>query len=227
MYLRATRVIYNLIRKDFPNYPQWNYRITTNRYSHKGITLTKEQLTIFANSSNLTPSQSEAKRLFMISLFAGGMNISDLLNLKWSDISSDKITFIREKTKRNYGQPIEIPLTEELKRYLGMPAGSPYIISNFNRNGSPLQINRRAKWFIGKLNRQLKSICQQLNLPPITTYSARHTFASILRFNGVSREQISELLGHSSIHTTTAYLRRFDVSTKADAINTIQLRIAN
>ena len=57
-----------------------------------------------------------------------------------------------------------------------------------------------------KVNAGLKSICDALGWRKITTYNARHTFATRLRDEGVPIEQIQKLLGHSSILTTQTYL---------------------
>jgi site-specific recombinase XerD len=51
---------------------------------------------------------------------------------------------------------------------------------------------------------------------PVTTYTARHSFATVLKRNGASLEFISESLGHSDIRTTENYLASFDYSTKME-----------
>lgn len=42
----------------------------------------------------------------------------------------------------------------------------------------------------------------------ITFYTARHSFATYLKFNNVPIDAISEMLGHSDIKTTQAYLNK-------------------
>lgn len=225
IYLRATRSIYNLIRKDFPDYPLWNYRISSRVETHKARTLSLKQLQAFLNVKNITPAQAEARRIFMISFYAGGMNMADILNLKWMDIKEDRIVFTRQKTKLSGVAPNEIPLSEELKHYLGKRNNSEYVIAKLNREGTPVQLRLRAKGFTKNINRRIKKVCEANGIEPFTTYSARHTFASQLKLNGIEIARIGELLGHSSIKTTEAYLRRFDIEKKAEAIKTIKLDI--
>jgi integrase/recombinase XerD len=223
MYLRASRVIYNLIRKDFPDYPVWNYRINSKVGTHKARTLSNDQLQAFLKIKTLTGPQMEARRIFMISFWGGGMNMADILQLKWTDIKKDRLIFTRQKTKHSGTAPIEIPLSEHLKNYLGEPGKSLFVIANFDRTGSPVEVRQRAKWFTKNINNCLRRICDTNNIEPFTTYSARHTLASSLKFNGVNIEQIKELLGHSDARTTEAYLRRFDIEKKAEALKTIKL----
>lgn len=226
MYLRATRAVYNLIRKDFPDYPSWNHRISSKVGTHKAPTLTREQLQQFIKLKKVTPAQEEARRLFMISFYAGGMNMYDLLNMKWSDIKSDKLMFARQKTKRSNTAPIEIPITDELRHYLGEKNRSQFVIGDFDRTGGPIELRKRANWFVKRINKRIKTMCEANGIEPFTTYSARHTFASMLKFNGIETSRISELLGHSSQKTTEAYLRRFDIEKKAEAIASIKLNVA-
>ena len=50
----------------------------------------------------------------------------------------------------------------------------------------------------------------------LTTYWARHTYASILKQAGQPVELIRELLGHGDIRTTESYLTRFDLAKKRE-----------
>ena len=49
---------------------------------------------------------------------------------------------------------------------------------------------------------------------PLTTYAARHSFATILKRSGAPTELISESLGHKSLKTTEAYLDSFEDKTR-------------
>ena len=61
------------------------------------------------------------------------------------------------------------------------------------------------------INEHMKQIAAQLGIcKPVTTYYARHSFATILKNSGVSTEFISEALGHTSLETTKNYLAGFE-----------------
>lgn len=57
----------------------------------------------------------------------------------------------------------------------------------------------------------MKRIAKELDIiKPITTYYARHSFATILKRSGASTEFISDALGHSDLKTTKNYLAGFE-----------------
>ena len=71
------------------------------------------------------------------------------------------------------------------------------------------EIARIVRVAIISCNRALACIADDLNIPHFTTYSARHSFATILKRGGVDIQFISESLGHASIKMTENYLAGF------------------
>ena len=66
-------------------------------------------------------------------------------------------------------------------------------------------------------NKYIKRIAAELGIKnKVTTYTARHSFATILKRSGASVEFISESLGHSSLTTTENYLASFELETKRE-----------
>ena len=60
----------------------------------------------------------------------------------------------------------------------------------------------------------MKAIAGDLEITkPVTTYAARHSFATVLKRSGASMELISEMLGHSNLKTTKSYLASFESET--------------
>jgi site-specific recombinase XerD len=63
----------------------------------------------------------------------------------------------------------------------------------------------------------MKSIANSLGISDaVTTYVARHSYATVMKRIGASLEFISESLGHSDIRTTESYLASFDLETKRE-----------
>jgi site-specific recombinase XerD len=101
-----------------------------------------------------------------------------------------------------------------VKRY-SKPDHDPedYIFPIFDRQVHTTEqqkFNRIVK-SLHKVNSALKEIGKEIGLQfPLTTYVARHTFATVLKRSGVSVALISESLGHSDLSTTQIYLDSFE-----------------
>ena len=75
------------------------------------------------------------------------------------------------------------------------------------------------------VNNKLKKIGEQLGLGiPLTSYVARHTWASIAKSKNIPVSTISEALGHDSETTTRIYLTSLDTSS-VDKANSIVLKL--
>lgn len=60
------------------------------------------------------------------------------------------------------------------------------------------------------MNSRLKIIAEDAGIEEhFTTYTIRHSWATIAKFMGISTEVISEGLGHNSLKTTQIYLKSF------------------
>ena len=153
-----------------------------------------------------------SKDIFMFSYLCGGINFTDIANLtKANIIEGKRLHYIRQKT----GKLIKIGLSEEamkiIERYATERKGYLFPILNANLHKTPLQKQNRIHKILGKVNINLKLIAAQLGVEGnLTTYVARHSFASVLKKSGVNIALISEALGHSDIATTQIYLDSFD-----------------
>lgn len=153
-----------------------------------------------------------SKDIFMFSYLCGGINFTDIANLtKANIIEGKRLHYIRQKT----GKLIKIGLSEEamkiIERYATESKGYLFPILNANLHKTPLQKQNRIHKILGKVNINLKLIAAQLGVEGnLTTYVARHSFASVLKKSGVNIALISEALGHSDIATTQIYLDSFE-----------------
>ena len=152
-----------------------------------------------------------SKDIFIFSYLCGGINFTDIANLTKVNITNGRIHYIRQKT----GKLIKLGISEEamqiIKKYESESKGYLFPILNANIHKTPLQKQNRIHKMLGKINKNLKLIAAQLNVDAnMTTYVARHSFASVLKKSGVSIALISEALGHSDLSTTQVYLDSFD-----------------
>ena len=147
--------------------------------------------------------------LFKFSYFMGGINFVDMAYLTWQNVSEGRLVYYRKKT----GKLINLPLQEEAANLLSKYKGNGHyifpIFSDFHKSEQQ-RLNRLHK-VITKVNASLKQIGKELNLPvTLTTYVARHSYATVLKRAGISISIISETLGHSSENVTKIYLDTFE-----------------
>jgi site-specific recombinase XerD len=230
IYMRCLRSVFNdmaindeYLETVYPfsrSHRDKKYKIPTSTGS-KGQAMNQEQLNKFiegeAGVEEIENPIYKAKQLFLFSLYAQGMNYKDIALLRYENIHNDKIVFHRQKTIRTRGEAIAIsvPLVEELQKIIvqfGNPdkRKSSFIFSVFD-NSEKLdekQKDDRIRQFIKTNNKWLKRYCTKNELPEISTYWSRHTFASIAKAHA-NVKMIKDMLGHSRISTTEAYLGRF------------------
>lgn len=149
--------------------------------------------------------------LFKFSYFMGGINFADMAYLTSKNIMDNQLVYYRKKTKKLISLPLQQEALEILKKY---SSSSPYlfpIFSSFHKTEQQKK-NRRHK-VISKVNDTLKAIGNELGISTkVTTYVARHSYATVLKRAGVSISIIKESLGHSSEIVTQIYLDSFENS---------------
>lgn len=159
------------------------------------------------------PHLAETVRVFLFSYYSGGMNFADIARLKPSDLKDGRIVYKRQKTKRK-GRDAELsfnvsePVAAILTAFDGH--GGPYLFPFLGpEHVTEKQRKTRIDKCLKRVNRELKEVAEVLGLDTnLTTYVARHTFATTLNWKDVSVEVISQRMGHKSISTTRAYLKR-------------------
>lgn len=165
-----------------------------------------------------------ASRFFSFMYLTYGLNYSDLAKIEETNITKENNISILAYERSKGGKLYQIPLSNEameiLDYYRGINQGSKYIfpILNENIHVTPQQIKHRIKNMLHKYNTDLGTIAGKLGISEkITSYVARHTFASVLAKSGTSIFTISEMMGHSKLSTTQIYLKELDHSDKIEA----------
>jgi len=209
VYLRTIRAIYNkAIKDDIVSekfYPFKNFKIKTERTQKRA--LTKESITRIKDLDlSSKPAHELARDIFLFSFFNRGMNYIDICYLKHENLISERIRYRRHKT----GQTISIGLTSQaqtiIDKYISISKGE-YIFP-LVKPGNEYNSYRTG---IRALNRKLKDIGEEVEVDiQLTSYVARHSWATIAKRSGISTAIISEGLGHDSEQTTQIYLDSFE-----------------
>lgn len=158
-----------------------------------------------------------AKDLFLFSYFTAGMNFGDMARLRYKDLIKGRIYYSRHKTQKLLSFQLVPNALQIIGKYSSRDnhAQEDYIFPILDRaeHKTAQQIFNRIHKVLAKINRELKVLGEQIGLEvPLTTYVARHTYATVLKRSGVSVALISESLGHSDLSTTQIYLDSFENS---------------
>ena len=161
------------------------------------------------------PQAAFARDIFMFSFFTRGMSFVDMAYLKKSDVSDSTLTYRRRKTGQTLSVGWEQQMQAIVDRYATEKATS-YLLPLITREDGTERTQYESK--MQQVNRHLKKIGQELGLPiPLTTYCARHSWATIARDRNVPLAVISEALGHDNEQTTRIYLDSIRTSVVDDA----------
>ena len=220
--MRQLRALYNdaisknVIAESF--YPFKKYKIA--KLKGKGIkrALTRDEIQkIFDFDISEHTNLVHSKNYFLFSYFTRGMNFIDIMYLTWDNIHDDTITYIRSKTKGRFSIKILSPVKEILNFYSNHHTTTNYVFPILlKENLTPTQIQNRKFKTLKKFNKDLKQIAFLVGIDKkLTSYVARHSFATNLKQLGVSTDIISESMGHQNINITNTYLKEFD----SDVIN--------
>jgi len=166
---------------------------------------------IFNYKAEELTNQSHALNFFKFSYYTWGMNMVDIAKLKWKNIENGRIVYIRSKNKRRHNISILPPVQAILDYYNEgrVPYPEDYIFPILDDKiyKTPLQQKYRQQYATKYTNKEIKKIAKELGMNfNLTTYMARHTFATNLQLMKIETGKIQQMLGHSSETTTQGYL---------------------
>ena len=158
------------------------------------------------------PALAFARDMFMLSLYLQGMAFVDIAYLKKSDIRNGQLQYSRKKTGQALTISWEKPMQEIVDAYSHLTKDTPYLLPVITtQDGTERKQYEKAEH---NVNRNLKMIGEMAGLHiPLTTYVARHSWASIMRDMGNDITVVGKGLGHRDIKTTQIYLSTIDNST--------------
>ena len=153
---------------------------------------------------------------FVLSFLTRGMSFIDMAFLLKSNLKNGYLTYCRHKTR----QPLTLKWTVEMQRIIDKypPNTGCYLLPILiNPHSNPAYAYRNISY---RINTNLKKIGHIVGYhKSITLYSARHSWASIARMQGIPISVISEGMGHDSERTTRIYLSTIN-SSAIDRANT-------
>lgn len=218
--MRSLRAVMS-IAKDDGVISEAQYPFGKKKYQIKKVEGIKKALTLEQIHKVVTyKTDNEADRFFLDIWFfiylCNGINVSDLVDLKYKDIINGEIKYIRNKTERtsktlrHISIPVTPPMTGIIKKWGNEPEPENHIFRLMEHSDDPVVQKERIKNLVQMINRRSNKVGRELGYGGITTYTARHSFATVLKRSGTNIAFISESLGHSDLKTTEHYLASFE-----------------
>lgn len=230
--MRTLKAVYNkavkdnVVKKDY--YPFNEYNVSKLKDSTPKRSILKEDIQKIISLDVKTISKRPqsllqfSKDLFLFSYLSCGINMVDMAHLKRSNIISNRIVYKRHKTGKQISFLLQPYALEIMQRYENCNNDYIFPILDDSIHTTAEQKFRRIKKVTYVANKNLKKIGESINLSiPLTTYCARHSFATILKRSGINVAIISEALGHSDLKTTQIYLDSFENSQIDEAMKNL------
>jgi site-specific recombinase XerD len=221
-YMRILRAVYNqAVEKDLTSqrFPFKHVYTGVDKTVKRAIPI-KYIRQIKNLDLSMKPTLDFARDMFLFSFYTRGMAFVDMAYLKKKDLTNGMLTYRRHKTGQQMLIKWEKCMQEILDKY--DTTGTPYllpIIKVMNEDqrkqyGNALRL----------VNNKLKGIAKKICLPiPLSTYVARHSWASIAKSKNIPLSVISEGMGHDSETTTQIYLSSLD-SSAIDRANSLIIK---
>lgn len=218
VHMRNIRAVFNYLVAEgvTTNYPFKSYKIKKEKTIHRALTEYQLSQIKHAHSPLFC---LEYRDMFMLSLYLIGINPKDLLHIIPDQVQNNRLIYHRFKTNRLYNVKLEPEALEILQRY----KGEKYLLNCLDRYKDYLDYLHHMNDGLKKLGMEYvegkgyvegtKSIC-----PELTSYWARHTWATIAYNIGVSKDVISQALGHSNGVAVTDIYIEYDLE-KVDEAN--------
>ncbi|MEM9680079.1 MAG: site-specific integrase [Bacteroidota bacterium] len=215
VHMRTLRAIYNRAIKEHPklkdSYPFHSYSIKHEKTRKRAIG--EDAIAKLKAVEPQTARQRRAKDYFLMSFYLMGASFIDLAFLTYSNIKNGRIEYKRKKTGQLHSIKITAPLQAILDIYIKEAALPETYILPVVKGETEEQRYTAARDELRRYNRALKELAALAGVDgEITSYTARHSFATIAKYKGVPVAVISEALGHESTEVTQVYLDSFDTA---------------
>ncbi len=213
VYMRTIRAVLNRAIKEKilgrEHYPFVEYKIKFEKPAKRAISkedLKKIKELELKKDSDLWHSQN----MFLFSFYTLGMSWIDMAYLRIENIKQGRVFYKRAKTGKEYNIALTQQAKEILDYYTAGKKKREYVFPIVERDKDPELLKADVKNALKQHNKFLKILAEKAGVDEhLTSYVARHSWATIANKSGVHIGIISEALGHEDIKTTQTYLGSF------------------
>lgn len=211
IHMRNIRAVFNdaIDNEVTTNYPFRTFSIRNTTTRKRSYTIDEIRKIL---ASDLPGRHGKYMDLFKLSFYLIGINIIDLLHL--NNIYKGRVEYNRSKTKRPYSIKIEPEAMLIIEKY----RGDNYLLKYMDSNKNYRTVYKHLYLALTESVDMLNTIDDGVTIPKLTTYWARHTWATIASELNIPIEVIAEALGHEYGNRTTNIYINFDIK-KVDEAN--------
>lgn len=199
IHLRNLRTVFNDARDEevILCYPFRKFKIKPMRTKKRSF---KVEVLRKILRTPLMGHEEKYRDYFMLIFGLCGINVIDLCHLK--KVEDGRVDFDRAKTKRHYSIKVEPEVQALIDKYKGV-----------NWLVTPLDTNKNYRGFYMHLCKGLRAVKERLNgindgleIDALTSYWARHTWATIAASLDIPKDTIAAALGHGGYTVTDIYI---------------------
>lgn len=220
IHLRTLRAIINEARRagliKESQYPFGRGRYEIQSGAGRKMALTVEQIGQIANYDDGSEATARYRDYWLFLYLCNGINVADFVKLRYRDIVNGEICFVRQKTERTtrVRKEIRAIITDRMQKIIDrwgtVPRPDAFIFGILDGSEDQLRQMHKTQYLTRAINKRMTDVGERLGIGHISTYTARHSFATVLKRSGVNIAYISESLGHSDLKTTENYLASFE-----------------
>ena len=173
-----------------------SYTLPKRQIKHRALTY--DELIAIRDMETNVKNENIARDIFFLSFYLAGINYNDLYKLQKNQLKKKRLNFTRSKTLQPFNILVHDLALEIIDKYKG---SGEYLLQFAEQY-------RSIDSFVAVQNHYLKKIAKDLEINPfLSTYYARHTFATIGRNElNLDKDIIAKLLGHSDNSMTDLYI---------------------
>lgn len=227
-YMIPIRTIYNQAisdgvadRNKYP-FGRGKYQIRFPESDKIGLNI--KELQKLESASGLTASQQHALNVWLMSFYFAGMRMTDIIQLKWSDLIDGRLKYRMSKNDKLVSLRIPMKAQTILELYKELPTNDNDVVfpelRNVNLEDTQV-LKTRIKTVTRNFNRHLKKIAKQVGIDKnLSMHIARHSFGNISG-DKIPIQTLQKLYRHSSITTTMNYQANFISKTEDEALDKV------